>query len=408
MRILHVLDHSIPLHSGYAFRTLAILQHQRARGWDTLHLTSAKHTGSTALVEEVEGFRFYRTPPRGGLLERIPVLNQLAVVFGVARRLRELIPQLKPDVLHAHSPSLTGLAAVWAGRRFEIPVVYEVRALWEDGAVDHGVAARTSWRYRLTRALETWVLKRADAVTTICEGLRREIVSRGIPEKNVNVIPNAVDPVRFKSGGSRAPELARSLGLNGARVVGFIGSFYGYEGLALLLQALPRMLAQMPDIRVLLVGGGYEEERLKRQAEEAGIGDKVMFAGRVPHDSVQSYYDLVDIFVYPRQRTRVTELVTPLKPLEAMAQGRVVVASDVGGHKELIRPGETGFMFRADDSEALAEAVLDVFRHPELAAAVRANARRFVETERTWAASVGRYAGVYSRVLTDPHYGLAH
>ncbi len=168
------------------------------------------------------------------------------------------------------------------------------------------------------------------------------------------------------------------------------------------------MLEQIPEIRLLLVGGGYEEDRLKRQAEEAGVSSKVVFAGRVPHDQIQSYYDLVDVFVYPRQRTRVTELVTPLKPLEAMAQGRVVVASDVGGHKELIRPDETGFMFRADDAEALAEKVLHVFQHPELAAAVRTNARRFVETERTWAASVGRYASVYSRVLSNPQYGLAH
>jgi PEP-CTERM/exosortase A-associated glycosyltransferase len=408
MRILHVLDHSIPLHSGYAFRTLAILQQQRARGWDTLQVTTSKHTGTREAVEEVEGFRFYRTPPSGGLVDRIPVINQLAVVVGVARRLKNLIPDLKPDLLHAHSPSLTGLAALWAGRRFGIPVVYEVRALWEDGAVDHGVAARASWRYRLTRALETWVLQRADAVTTICEGLRHEIVSRGIQSDKVSVIPNAVDSVRFNVGGRRDPELARKLGLEGTRVIGFIGSFYGYEGLALLIEALPRMLEQMPEIRLLLVGGGYEEARLKQQAQDTGIAGKVVFAGRVPHDRIQSYYDLVDIFVYPRQRTRVTELVTPLKPLEAMAQGRVVVASDVGGHKELIRPDETGFMFRADDAQALADAVLHVFRHPEVAAGVRANARRFVETERTWAASVGRYANVYSKVLRNPHYGLAH
>ena len=408
MRILHVLDHSIPLHSGYAFRTLAILQHQRALGWDTLHVTTAKHTGSTGSVEEVDGFRFYRTPPMSGLIDRIPVVNQLSVVFGVARRLKQLIPELKPDVLHAHSPSLTGLAAVWAGRRFGIPVVYEVRALWEDGAVDHGVASRTSWRYRLTRGLETWVLRRANAVTTICEGLRHEIVSRGIDADKVSVIPNAVDPVRFNVGGRRDPELARRLGLTDARVVGFIGSFYGYEGLSLLLDALPKMLEKMPDIRLLLVGGGYEEERLKRQAAAAGIGPNVVFAGRVPHDQVQSYYDLVDVFVYPRQRTRVTELVTPLKPLEAMAQGRVVVASDVGGHKELIRPDETGFLFHADDANALAETVLRVFRHPDAAATVRRNARKFVETERTWTASVGGYANVYSRLLSHPHYGLAH
>jgi PEP-CTERM/exosortase A-associated glycosyltransferase len=408
MRILHVLDHSIPLHSGYAFRTLSILQQQRALGWETMHLTSAKHTIASRAVEEVEGLRFYRTLATGAFAERLPVVNQLAVMLGVAGRLKQLIPELKPDLLHAHSPSLNGAAAIWAGRHFGIPVVYEVRALWEDGAVDHGIASAKGWRYRVTRALETWVLKRADAVTTICEGLRHEIVSRGIAQENVVVIPNAVDPVQFALGGKAEISLARSLRLEGARVVGFIGSFYGYEGLALLLEALPRMLEHDPTIRVLLVGGGYEEKRLKEQATDAGIADKVVFAGRVPHDRVQQYYNLVDVFVYPRHRTRVTELVTPLKPLEAMAQGRIVVASDVGGHRELIKSGETGLMFPAGDAQALADTVLHVLQHPELAAAMRVRARRFVETERTWAASVGRYAGVYARLIDQHHYGLAH
>jgi PEP-CTERM/exosortase A-associated glycosyltransferase len=408
MRILHVLDHSIPLHSGYAFRTLAILQEQRALGWETFHVTSAKHTIATAAIEEIGGLRFYRILATGGFAERLPVINQLSVLFGVARRLAELIPQLQPDILHAHSPSLNGAAALWAGRRCGVPVVYEVRALWEDGAVDHGVTTAKGWRYRLTRGLETWVLKHADAVTTICEGLRREITSRGIQATKVSVIPNAVDCLRFTTGGQADPALVRSLGLQGAHVLGFIGSFFGYEGLALLLQAMPKMLQRMPTIRLLLVGGGNEEERLKRQAADAGIADKVIFAGRVPHERVQDYYNLVDVFVYPRQRTRVTELVTPLKPLEAMAQGRIVVASDVGGHQELIRPGETAFMFRADDAESLADTVLHVLQHPELTAAMRVKARRFVETERSWTASVARYGGVYAKLTSERQYRVAH
>jgi glycosyltransferase involved in cell wall biosynthesis len=159
---------------------------------------------------------------------------------------------------------------------------------------------------------------------------------------------------------------------------------------------------------VLLVGGGYEEDRLKAQAAAAGISDKVVFAGRVPHERVADYYNLVDVLVYPRLRTRVTELVTPLKPLEAMAQGRAVVASDVGGHRELIRAGETGLMFTADDPKSLAEAVLHLLQHPELAREMQAEARRFVETERSWASSVSRYAGVYAPLLNNLHRGLVH
>jgi glycosyltransferase involved in cell wall biosynthesis len=233
-------------------------------------------------------------------------------------------------------------------------------------------------------------------------------VSRGIAADKVTVIANGVDPARFTVGGRKDPALSGSLGLDGACVIGYIGSFYGYEGLALLLKALPTMLQHMPAIRVLLVGGGYEKHALRRQAQEAGVNDKVIFAGRVPHDRIQDYYNLVDVFVYPRESTRVTELVTPLKPLEAMAQGRLVVASDVGGHRELIRDGVTGLLFRAGDASSLAETVLRALQGPELAAAMCVKARRFVEAERSWAASVGRYAAVYGRLLDRRHYGLAH
>ena len=399
MRILHVLDHSIPLHSGYAFRTLAILREQRALGWETAQLTSAKHHLPCPEVEEVDGFTFYRTATLDSIIERLPLGNHAGVIRGLHRRLVTLIPALKPDLIHAHSPVLTGVPAIRAARRLGLPVVYEMRASWEDGAVDHGTARAGDWRYRLSRLAETWVLRHADAVTTICEGLRKDIIARGIEPDKVTVVPNAVDPLRFAMDGVRDPALARSLNLDGARVIGFIGSFYAYEGLALLVKVMPEILTRMPDVRLLLVGGGYEEKRLKQQAEDMGIADTVVFAGRIPHDRVQRYYDLVDVFVYPRERTRLTELVTPLKPLEAMAQGRSVIASDVGGHRELIRHGETGLMFRAGQAGSLADSIMELMQKPELAAAMRAKARRFVETERTWAASVARYGGVYDALL---------
>jgi PEP-CTERM/exosortase A-associated glycosyltransferase len=408
MRILHVLDHSIPVHSGYAFRTLAILREQRALGWETEHVTSAKHELPCPPVEEVDGLRFHRTAPIRSFFERLPAGNHVAAIQGLGRRLKDLIPTLNPDVIHAHSPCLTGIAALGVARRFGLPVVYEMRASWEDAAIVHGTARPGSVRYRLSRGLETWVMRQADAVTTICEGLRRDIVSRGIPEAKVTVIPNAVDPLRFRTDGRPNAGLARRLGLEGARVVGFIGSFYAYEGVDLLLEALPRMLERLPSIRLLLVGGGYEEAALKRQAAEAGIADKVIFAGRVPHEAVQDYYNLVEVFAYPRHRTRLTETVTPLKPLEAMAQGRALVASDVGGHHELIRHGETGRLFEAGNAVALGEAVLALLEDPHGADAIRQRARRFVETERSWASSVSRYAAVYGPILNAPLYGAAH
>lgn len=397
MRILHVLDHSIPLQSGYTFRTRAILEQQRSFGWETFHITGAKQgKGSGQVEEDVDGLHFYRSPPLEGLAARLPMYNQWAVVQGLRKRLDEVVRKLKPDVLHAHSPALNGLAALSVARRHGIPLVYEVRAFWEDAAVDHGTSREGGLRYQLTRALETHVLKGADAVTTICEGLRGDIIGRGLPEDKVTVIPNSVALDRFPLLKGKDEALLAELGLQESRVVGFIGSFYAYEGLPLLLEALPLILSQRDDVRLLLVGGGPQEKTLRQLTDQLGLGDKVIFTGRVSHNEVQRYYSLVDIFVYPRLSMRLTELVTPLKPLEAMAQGRLVVASDVGGHKELIEAGVTGELFPAGDAAGLADAVLrlldDESRWPQRLAA----GRDYVERVRNWRASAERYRPVYA------------
>ena len=398
LRILHVLDHSVPLHSGYTFRTLAILAEQQRLGWQTLQLTSSKHYGATADEEDVEGFHFYRTRVRGDGWRSKPVLSQWAVVHDTRQRLEQVVSQARPDIIHAHSPCLNGIAALQVGRKFGMPVVYEMRASWEDAAVDHGTTTEGSLRYRLSRQLETWTLRRADAITTICDGLRGDILSRGVPAAQVTVIPNAVNPDEFPFIHSPDRDLQARLGLQDSFTLGFLGSFYGYEGLDTLLEAVPAILAFEPRTKVLLVGGGFEEERLKAQAVRLRITDRVIFVGRVPHAEVARYYSVVDLLAYPRKSMRLTETVTPLKPLEAMAQGRLLVASDVGGHRELIDDGVTGRLFRPNDPQALAEAVRGVLAARARWDEVRAAGRRFVEGERNWRTSVGRYAAVYAAV----------
>jgi PEP-CTERM/exosortase A-associated glycosyltransferase len=301
-------------------------------------------------------------------------------------------------VLHAHSPVLNAIAALRAGKKFGIPVVYEVRAFWEDAAVDHGTSTENGLRYKLTRALETYALKRADAVTTICEGLRKDIVARGIPADKVTVIPNAVDIDKFALGGSADLQLKDKLGLSGSRLIGFIGSFYAYEGLDVLLRAVPKLSARMPDLRVLLVGGGPQDAQLRQLAKDLKIEDKVVFTGRVPHDQVTRYYDLLDVLVYPRLPMRLTDLVTPLKPLEAMAQGRILAASDVGGHLELIADGKTGVLFRANDTDSLVEKVATLLESQQTWPELRRAGRNYVETERNWPVSVARYKNIYGRL----------
>ncbi|HEY0043994.1 MAG TPA: TIGR04063 family PEP-CTERM/XrtA system glycosyltransferase [Allosphingosinicella sp.] len=395
MRILHILDHSLPLHSGYTFRTRAIVTAQKARGLEVACLTGARHAKDGPDPEVIEGIAFFRTPRPA---EARTPLREWREIAALEKRLDALVEEWKPDQLHVHSPVLNAVAALRVARRRGLPLLYEIRAFWEDAAVGNGTGTEGSPRYRLIRMLETWAARRADAVAVICEGLRKDLVERGIPASKIIVSPNGVDMSLF--GNPLAPDLnlTRRLGLEGADVVGFIGSFYDYEGLDDLIEAMPILLEKRPNAHLLLVGGGPMEDALKAQAEASSAAERIHFIGRVPHHEVDLYYSLIDILAYPRKAMRLTELVTPLKPLEAMAQRKLVVASNVGGHRELIEDGVTGTLFPAGDPGALAKALDTLFGNRGQWESRRDVARRFVERDRNWSSNISRYMPAYRRL----------
>jgi PEP-CTERM/exosortase A-associated glycosyltransferase len=395
MRVLHILDHGLPMHSGYTFRTRAIVKAQQAMGWQILCLTGPRHTAPGPAIEEVDGITFHRTPAPG---PAPPPLGEWREVRAMREALDALVREWRPDILHAHSPVLTALAAQPVAKRHGLPLVYEIRAFWEDAAVGNGTGREGSLRYRATRWLETRTAGRADAVAVICEGLRGDLIARGIAPDKILVSPNGVDLNLFGDPPAPDPALARDLGLEGADVVGFIGSFYDYEGLDDLVAAMPRLIARRPAARLLLVGGGPMEAALKAQAAASSAAERIRFIGRVPHREVERYYALVDVLAYPRKAMRLTELVTPLKPLEAMAQMKLVAASNVGGHRELIADGVTGTLFAPDDPVALADALAGLFDDRAIWPARRETARAFVERERNWSSNISRYRPVYQRL----------
>jgi PEP-CTERM/exosortase A-associated glycosyltransferase len=391
MNVLHILDHSLPAMSGYSTRSRNIITFQRSLGLRPVVLTSPKHPLPGPDCEMLEGIPHYRTP-HGPARAWLPYVGELALMVRLARRIREVARAEGAQMLHAHSPVLNGLPALWVGRRLGLPMVYEARAFWEDAAVDHRTTREGSLRYRLTRALETFMFRRADRVVVIAEAMRQEIVRRGVRADRVAVVPNGVDTESF-SPVPRDEQLARSLGLDGAPVLGFIGSFYHYEGLSLLLEALPALRDRLPGARVLLVGGGDEEAALR--AISSRVGNAVVFAGRVPYDRIRDYYSLIDVFVCPRLRMRLTELVTPLKPLEAMAMARPVLASDVGGQAELIAHNVTGVLFSAESRDSLVQAAAGLGSDPERRARLGRQAREFVVAQRGWPQVIGRYLPLY-------------
>jgi glycogen synthase len=294
---------------------------------------------------------------------------------------------------------LGALAGLRVARRHDLPLIYEIRAFWEDAAVGNGTGREGSMRFRATRAIETWAVGRADAVAVICEGLRGDLIARGIDAAKIMVSPNGVDMDMFGDPVPRDAALAAELGLTRGDVVGYVGSLYDYEGIDDLIAAMPALNAARPDVHLLLVGGGPMDAALRAQAAASPAASHIHFVGRVPHDAVERYYSLIDVLAYPRKKMRLTDLVTPLKPLEAMAQGKLVAASDVGGHRELIEDGVTGTLFAADDPAAIASALAGLLADRSGWDERRRLARAFVDRDRNWSSNISRYEPVYRKLV---------
>lgn len=396
MRVLHVLDHSLPMHSGYTFRTRALMKAQIANGLEVRGITGLRHEAGGPDIELADGLTFHRT---SGVSSGPAGLREWREIDALAKSVGDLAEEWRPDVLHAHSPALCGTAALRVARRLGLPLVYEIRAFWEDAAVGNGMGREGSLKYRLTRALENRVIAGADAVVTICHGLRDDLIARGVPAGKIGIMPNGVDLELFGSPIARDEPLARDLDLGDGPVIGFIGSFYDYEGLDDLIEAMPALLEKQPQARLLMVGGGPMAEDLRRLAEASPAASAIRFVGRVPHGEVERYYSLCDIMTYPRKASRLTDLVTPLKPLEAMAQGKLVAASSVGGHRELITDGVTGTLFAPDDPADCAGALAALLARREAWPALREAARRHVAERHDWVLNARRYQVIYQGLL---------
>jgi len=396
MKILHILDHYKPHFSGYVFRTSYILQYQRKLGLDPVVLTSPKQGDAKTDMQEMDNVRIYHT--RQNNFGIVPFIKEVKLMKALQRRIEEVIHKEKPDIIHAHSPSLNGIPSLREGRKYGIPVVYEVRAFWEDAAVDHGTFSESSLQHRASRFIETNLLKKVDAVFTICEGLKRDMISRGISGDRITVIPNCVDADSFYPV-SYDMEIAGKYNLRNKIVYGYIGSFYKYEGVDLLIESFAGVLKDIKDARLLLVGDGEEKEKLIEKTSILGLDGKIIFTGKMPHEEVKKYYSVVDILVYPRKRMRLTELVTPLKPLEAMAMGKVVVGSDVGGIMELITDGENGFLFKAGDTEALSRLMHSIAVNRKNLQGISKTAIETVMEKHLWESAVKRCLPVYERLL---------
>ena len=371
-------------------------------------LTSPKHEENWKVPcereEDIGGVRYYRTGAISN--SSLPFNKEIRLMLALSKRIQEIIELEKPDILHAHSPVLNAIPALRLGRKLRIPVVYEIRAFWEDAAVDHGTYKKSSLKYKLVRGVETWVCRKADHITVLCQGLKDDLITRGIPSQKLTITYNGINADDFKPC-EPDQEFIENYNLKGQKVIGFIGSFYRYEGLDLLINAFSQLSTTMPDAKLLLVGGGEVERELKDQVQRLNLTDKVIIPGRISHDRIPGVYALIDVLVYPRYSMRLTELVTPLKPLEAMAMGKALVASDIGGHRELIRNNETGILFPAGNKFALSESIGSLLKDHVLRTRIEKQGNEWVKENHTWDRTTSVYIEIYAEVL-EKYQGPSH
>jgi len=403
-RILHLAFASLPYnHSGYSVRSQSVAQCQRAAGLDPVFATRAGFPRNIGVAgapaeELVDGVPYYRLAPD---FEEEGVRDRL--IAETVRAAVPLIERLRPAAIQPASNHVQAQIALALAGPTGVPVVYEVRGFWEETWASHPwhdqAEAMLTDHYRLTRETETRVMLASDAVVTLSETMRQAIVERGCLPERVHVIPNAVDAEQFPPL-PRDEALAASLGiLPQDRVVGCISTFSPYEGLHFLLEAAATLRSAGRPVQVLLVGDGKDKELLVETGRRLGLDDgTLIMPGRVPHDDVNRYYSLIDVFVVPRTASRVAQLVTPLKPYEAMAMERAVVVSDLPALREIVSPGETGMTFRAEDAADLGNVLGGLLDDPALRLRLGRQGREWVLANRTWAQNGRLYRELYERL----------
>ncbi|TLM72966.1 glycosyltransferase [Pseudarthrobacter sp. NamB4] len=410
--VLHVVGKVLPTtQSGYTLRTHYTALAQIQTGLEVHVCNQVGDVASPQAYERVElGGVTYHLP--AGPARLSTSLTQW--LSANVEELAQVVAEVRPSVLHAHSDFFNALSARAVGDFFGIPVIYESRGFWEESwlsrmAQTNGIkdidAFSARWgvpdTYAWRRELEHASRMAADHVFTLAEVMKRRITGEGCPPEKISVVPNAVSGDQFPVQ-SRNPELASSLGIeDGEIVIGYISSLLEYEGVPVLLEAFSKLRQRLDiPVKILIVGDGPVLGSLKATAESLGLTDAI-FTGRVAHEQILSYYGLIDLFVVPRTTAAVCQLVTPLKPFEAFATGRSVVMSDVDALKEIAEASGSAALFTAGSSTSLADVLIELVGDPEARKRMADSGAAWVRQSRSWEANADTYNVQYKSLALD-------
>lgn len=410
--VLSVLSQSLPWSAGgYATRSHGLITAVRDRGWDVEVVTrlgfpydrwDPTDEREVPAFDVVDGVTYHRALiPGQRSYPQTPIVDYVAQG---AEQVIEAASRHRAKLIHASSFYATGQAGAEAAAALNLPFVYEMRGLEDLMRTSAFAPYGRSVECEYLVEAEVEVCRRADHVFVITEALLDEMVRRGVPRERMSVLPNGVHANEFQPI-PRDEALAAELGFSGKTVIGYLGGFPHYEGLRLLMKAVASLRERRDDFGVLMVGDGPLEKTLRQDAKKLDLKDTVVFTGRVPHDDVPRYLSLTDITPFPRLPLPVCELISPMKPFEAMATGKAVVVSDVAALTQIVTDGVTGLTFTKGSSEALADALERLLDDAELRARLGESAIEWVRTNADWSGIASEVDRVYDQLIGGRHDG---
>ncbi|MBN8193763.1 glycosyltransferase [Bacillus sp. NTK074B] len=388
--ILHVLNKSVPEINGYTIRSREIIESQKQLGWNPVVVTklgwcpSSEEKGHTNTYEGIDYIRLSKGKMRLNTVPLTEYFNQYA------NELEKVVNETHPKAIHAASNFQNALPALVVGKKKGIETVYEVRGFWHDTTASKVPEFNESERYRLHEQYEVYCCQIADKVVAIGESLKDQLITLGVPKEKITVITNGVDCQTF-SPIPKNKDLIKRWNLENKTVYGFIGSVTHYEGLDLAFKALVDIKEKGVPFHFVLVGDGPALKDLKELSVELALENHITFIGRVPASEVKEYYSIIDIFPFPRTKAKVCALVTPLKPYEVMAMGKLALVSDIPALNEMVTEGENGFIFEPENVESLVQCLLYARDHLD----VGERSREWVKENRNWSSMVHQYKEVY-------------
>ncbi|RDY71694.1 glycosyltransferase WbuB [Halobacillus trueperi] len=396
-KVLHILFHSVPNNNGYSIRSKYIVENIK-KNFEVQVITSP-YQESHGKLETYDSVNYHR------LFNHKSSKSQLIKnIIMIRKEILKLNNKEHFDLIHVHSPWIIAIPSILASKKLNIPVIYEVRGAWEDTDVAIGKKTESSIKYKIIRKIETWCMKNADHIVSISKGLKRDMIKRGIDKNKISHISNGVDTNKFNPAfisESTKLNLKSKYGIKDKDlVVGYISSLRKLEGVQNLIEAAKNLETKV-SFKFLIVGDGEYRRELEDIVKENNLEEKFIFTGKVNHLEIINYYSLIDIFVIPRIKARVNEIVTPLKPYEAMSMNKPLIVSDVGGLLEIIEEGATGIAYDKNNPRDLAVKLELLASDKEFRFSLGSTARSYAQRFYDWEIVAKKYKEIYTHLTKD-------